>query len=125
MLKHRSLVQDLEGNLLFLQIFEYFADNSDIYEFYFLVDDSVYAIWWSERSKSRQYLAFEKENSLLTADVFLGNEEYVIHLTKSIKSFIHDLVGDIYINICDNEEIWVNHISQFFACLGITYEKED
>jgi len=124
-MKHRSLVQDLEGNLLFLQIFEYFADNSDIYEFYFLVDDSVYAIWWSERSKSRQYLAFEKENSFPTADVFLGNEEYVIHLTKSIKNFIHDLVGDIYINICDNEEIWVNHISQFFTCLGITYEKED
>ena len=119
------LIQDLEGNLLFFQIFEYYKDRSDIYEFYFLVDDSVYAAWWSARSKSRQYLAFEKENSFPTADVFLCNTEYEIHLTESIKSFIHDLVGDIYIDICDNEEIWVNHISQFFACLGITYEKED
>lgn len=125
MLKQRMLIQDLEGNLLFFQIFEYYKDSSDLYEFYFLVDDSVYAIWWSERSKSRQYLAFEKENSFPTADVFLCNTEYEVHLTQSIKSFIHDLVGYIYINICDNEEIWVNHISQFFTCLGITYEKED
>ena len=125
MLKQRMLIQDLEGNLLFFQIFEYYKDSSDLYEFYFLVDDSVYAIWWSERSKSRQYLAFEKENSFPTADVFLCNTEYEVHLTQSIKSFIHDLVGDIYINICDNEEIWVNHVSQFFTCLGITHEKED
>lgn len=125
MLKQTMLIQDLEGNLLFFQIFEYYKDSSDLYEFYFLVDDSVYAIWWSERSKSRQYLAFEKENSFPTADVFLCNTEYEVHLTQSIKSFIHDLVGDIYINICDNEEIWVNHVSQFFTCLGITHEKED
>ncbi len=125
MLKQSMLIQDLEGNLLFFQIFEYYKDSSDLYEFYFLVDDSVYAIWWSERSKSRQYLAFEKEKSFPTADVFLCNIEYEVHLTQSIKSFIHDLVGYIYINICDNEEIWVNHISQFFTCLGITYEKED
>ncbi len=125
MLKQRMLIQDLEGNLLFFQIFEYYKDSSDLYEFYFLVDDSVYAVWWSERSKSKQYLAFEKENAFPGTGVFRGDAAYEIELTKSIKSFIHDLVGYIYINICDNEEIWVNHISQFFTCLGITYEKED
>lgn len=113
---HRNVIQDLEGNVIFYQGFEEPSDH----EFYFLTQQRVYSVWRNDRSKPQSF-KFEKEKIFPTVVYF----EYPILLIESVKDFIHDLVGDIYIDIWDNEEIWIDHISKFFTCLGITYDKEE